>query len=402
MANNFFYVTTLGELTISYKGRCVYDKNNRSKKPWNFIAYMLINKDRDISADELISLIWDEDTESNTQGALKVLLHRVRMYLDPLTDENDSDPIYFKKGLFRWNYSDITGSDYEDFRNLVAAADDTSLSAEERIEGYEKALALYKGDFLSKNLSTWTNTYRDEFHSLYLHAIYNLIDIFYSLEKYTNITLLCEKALFIEKNDEKLYYHLINSLYKSGKQKRALEKYNETTATFYKKFGITPSDELKALYREIIKTVNTSENNIGLIQADLKEGSDRKGAFMVEYEIFKDIYQITVRACQRSGDSAFLCLFTLVSTVDDSVIPSDIKHFSKAMDELSSVISTTLRKGDIYARYSVSQFVILLTNVTFENGSTILTRVSQTFNRVHPGKDVHIDFKMLPIDLSEI
>lgn len=400
MNSNIFYVTTLGELTISYRGRCVFDKNNRSKKPWNFIAYMIMNRDRELKSSELVSLIWDEYCENNTTGALKVLLHRVRMYLDPLSDEPDFDPIHFRKGTFKWSYPEITKTDYEEFEEILAKANDTSLDTAARIKAYESALELYKGDFLAKNPSTWASNFRDHFHNLFMSAAYALIDLYYESNNYAAVIAVCEKGLIIEKNDDKLYYHLINSLYKSGKQKRALDKYNETTATFYRKFGITPSDDLKALYRQIIQTSNTTESNIGLIQAELKEDSLKKGAFFCEYGIFKDIYRITERACQRSGDSAFLCLFTLVSTVDDTVIPSDLKHFNKAMDELSNAINGALRKGDIYSRYSVSQFVILLTGLTFENASTIISRISQVFNHLHPGKDVTIDYKMLPIDIS--
>ena len=40
-----YYVTMLGEFTISFKNKKIYDQSNRSKKPWNLIEYLMANRD---------------------------------------------------------------------------------------------------------------------------------------------------------------------------------------------------------------------------------------------------------------------------------------------------------------------------------------------------------------------
>ena len=44
-----------------------------------------------------------------------------------------------------------------------------------------------------------------------------------------------------------------------------------------------PSEELRALYTEIMATEKTLETDLGAIMADLKETAARPGAFVCEY-----------------------------------------------------------------------------------------------------------------------
>jgi len=400
MTDNTIYITTLGDFSIKYNNNVVSDTINRAYKPWNFLAYLTINKDKEIPSSEVSALVWDEKDESTTRGSIKVLLHRVRTFLSPLSNDSRFSPITFKKGIFTWTYADRTVLDYKKFENLLAEASLKSTSDSRRFSLYQEALSIYKGDFLHTNKSTWTTGIRDRLHNAYVNAVCTFAELCYAKKKYSAALSACERAMYLEKNDERIYYHLIKSLYLSGSQREALEKYQETTEVFYKEFGITPSDEIKLLYREITKALNVTEKSIDLVQAELQESLGNKGAFFCEYEIFKDIYQITERACRRSGESAYLCLITLFSDIDETLTPPDIKHYNRCMDELKLVVQEALRRRDVYARYSLTQYIVLLNDVTMENATLIAERISRSYRRIHPVKDVKLDTKLAAIDVS--
>ena len=400
MADNTIYVTTLGDFSIRYNHTVVSDSINRAHKPWNFLAYLTVNKDREIPSAEISSLVWDEKKESSTRGSIKVLVHRVRSFLAPLCSGKGFAPITFKKGVFTWNYADRTVMDFETFEALLAEANKKSTSDTRRFALYQEALAIYKGDFLHTNRSVWTSSIRDRLHTLYVNTVCDFVLMCYSKKKYSLALQACERAMYLEKNDERLYYLLIKSLYLTGARREALEKYHETTEVFYKEFGITPSSEIKLLYREITKALNVTEKSIDLVQAELQESLGNTGAFFCEYEIFKDIYQLTERGCRRSGETAYLCLLTLFSDVDGEITPPDIKYYNRCMDELKLVVQETLRRRDVYARYSLTQFIVLLSDVTMENASLISERIIRSYKRLHPVKDVKLDFKLAAIDVS--
>lgn len=390
-----YTITMLGEFTISYKNRKIYDQSNRSKKPWNLLEYLVSNRDRQVEQEELVDLLWDSDESDNPSGALKVLLHRVRKSLETIEPEMGEELIVLKRGKYCWNPEVATKVDTDVFRELVESASDETKSADERIALYTRAIELYKGDFLPRNLEPWVVPISSYFHQMYLKAVKTLIGLYYEKQKYEEIIDVCERAIGIEKADEKLYFDLINALYKSGQQAEALQQYSLATDMFYKKFGITPSSDLKSLYKTIMKSTQSLETDIGIIKESLCEKGEAQGAFYCEYEFFKDVYQLEARACARSGDSIYLCLITVSSTSDEE---APIKTVNKAMEDLKNAINETLRKGDVFARYSVSQYVILLPTASYENVEMIMKRISSAFYRKYMKKDVGLQYKLQPLD----
>ena len=109
------------------------------------------------------------------------------------------------------------------------------------------------------------------------------------------------------------------------------------------------------------------------------------------------MYQLEARACARSGDSIYLGLITLnpAENIDN---PSTKSKLNKAMDDLVAALNDTLRKGDVYSRYSVSQYVLLLPSASFENVEMVMKRISSAFYRRHIKKDFTLSYKMLPLD----
>ena len=394
MKNKPYFVTLLGDFSVTCNNTTVSDRQNRSKKPWNLIEYILVNHGRFLHQNELLALIWSDDTEESSAGALKVLLHRARKLLEPVVDTDDSDLIILKKGEYFWNSDCETSIDAEVFASLFKKAEKESSTAK-KIELYEKGAELYKGDFLKNNDENWVIAYREYYHNVYIKLITALSDLYIGADRHEDNVRLCRRAIEIDPYREDLYYRLISSLYSGGHQAEALAAYNSATDTFYRKFAITPSDRLKGLYRTIISTTRSIETDIGIIKETLTEHGEASGAFSCEYEFFKDIYQLEARACARSGDSIYLGLITL-SDSNDSV-PGG-KSLNKAIDCLTAAINETLRKGDVYSRYSISQYVLLLPSASFENIEMVMKRISSSFRRKYIKKDIVLNYRMQPLD----
>ncbi len=64
------------------------------------------------------------------------------------------------------------------------------------------------------------------------------------------------------------------------------------------------------------------------------------------------------------------------------------------MDELGSSIRNSLRRGDVYSRYSVSQYLMLLPTATYENGEMVLKRIIQNFKKEYSRKDLSITYSL--------
>ena len=393
--NDDYKVTLFGDFTVTHGNNTISDSNNRSHKPWNLIEYLFAHRGESIDSADLLKLIWFDNSSDSTPGALKVLIHRARNILEDLEPDTKKDLINVKKGAYFWNSSLPVTVDTEQVEDLLKLAEKKNSAS--RVQYLEEAIALYKGDFLSNNHENWVIPFAEYYHGLYLKAVYSLIDCYTDVQNYIGIISVCEDAIKVEQHDEGLYFRLIDALYRSGQQSAALAAYNDVTETFYRKFGINPSAELKSLYRTIIKTTKALETDLDVIKEALTEEGEAVGAFSCEYEFFKDMYQLEARACARSGDSIYLGLITL-NPSENTDNQSTKSRLNKAMDDLVAALNDTLRKGDVYSRYSVSQYVLLLPSASFENVEMVMKRISSAFYRRHIKKDYTLSYKMLPLD----
>lgn len=391
-----YKVSMLGEFSISRGSKTVCDKINRSKKSWNLLEYLLVYRDRSVPQDELVELLWSDETSYNPSGALKVLLHRVRRSLEDIKPENGEELIILKRGAYSWNPSLSCITDTSLFEEACTLASDGTLPADQRLQHYAQAFKLYKGHFLSRNSNApWVVPIASYYHTMYIRSVYAAIELLEAESCFTDIERLARHAIKLDPTEERLHYHLIQALYKSGKQHEALSQYSDTTDSFYKKFGITPSDELRSLYKLIVKTTKSLETDLSIIKDALKEKGEATGAFFCEYEFFKDIYQLQARSLSRNGDSIYICLVTL--NKHDGSLP-EMKTLNKSMDDLRITIKETLRRGDIVARYSISQYVLLLPATTYESVETVMMRITSSFYRRYVKKNITLQYKLQPLE----
>ena len=376
------YISMLGDFSLSYNGRTISDQNVRSKKFWRILEYLIAFRDKDISQSELLELVYPGDKSDNPGNALKTMIHRVRNELDELKYPESRKMIIQSHGSYAWN----TGMDYvidaEEFESLCKKNDSPAATDDEKLDFCLKAIELYKGDFLQKSaLELWVAPYNEYYHTMYCDTVHKAVDILKQKNNYERLVGICMVAVNIAPFDESLYYNLILGLIKTGNPQAALSEYRKMCALFYREFGVNPSGETMKLYREIVKTSKKIETDLNIIKEDMVEDVEGNGAFFCEYEMFKDIYRLELRSKPRTGETIYLCLFTLASP--DGGIPS-VKLLNSFMDKLQVCIKENLRNNDVFAQYSVSQYIALLALTNFENAGAAIKRIERAFHKQYP------------------
>ena len=387
-------IRMLGEFTITVGEKSISDQNNHSKKIWNLLEYLIIHRNKEVSQNELIELLWPDEGGSNPIGALKTLVHRTRALLKTL-EYGEEQLVLQRRGTYSWNSELPCIVDTDEFERLYKEGNSTE-DKTEQLKKYNQAFTLYKGDFLPKtNLEAWALPITAYYHSIYLKLVHDLIHLLENTGEYRKITEICRETIFIDQYDEHLHYHLILSLYKTGNQRAAIQQYSATTDLLFSKFGVTPSDELKLLYREILKTRKDIETDLETIKSNLKEKEKQNGAFLCEYEFFKDIYRLEARAAERTGNSIYLCLITILTVSGNS---PELSLLNKAMEQLKYTIMGSLRTSDIFSRYSVSQYVLMLPTTSYETGEMVLKRIVKAFTKLNKNRRIILNYKLQPLD----
>lgn len=378
--NKRLRICTLGEFSISYGNVTVSDQDNRSKKIWTLLKYLITFHSKEIPIPTLMDLLWPEDTSGiDPANALKTLLCRTRAVLDKLGYTQDH-LIIRRRDTITWNNNipfDLDCDEFERYCKLGASQD---TDEDTRLSYFDKAFQLYKGNFLPKSAGeTWAIPIITYYHSMYIKMIHEIILILEKKAKHEEIVRYCSFASTLDPYDEFIHYHLVLSLNKSGNPKAALEQYNHFLTRLYNDLGLNPSKDLSSLYKEIIHQNNDTELDLNVIEEDLIEPNAKPQAYLCDYAIFKNLYQIEARSIARSGISIFLCLITL-----------DLKKYdmsdslATAMNRMSKVIASNLRSGDVYSRYSVNQYIIMLPTANHENCIRIGNRILKAYNNIKP------------------
>lgn len=391
------HVSMLGECSIEYRGSCVDSSILRSKKIWSLLQFLIFHRNEEINRDELLSLVYAAGGSTNPQNALKTLMHRCRSVLEQLGYADSKLMIIQHGGSYKWNSALPLTLDAERFDSLYSSFSSAEENSDEAYKLCREALTLYHGDFLAKYSAPWIVPLRERYRTQYLSLVQSAIDMMYMREDYDELVLLCRSALSSNRYDESLYLSLMSALIKQGKPHIAMSVYEQATKLFYRELGVTPSEELSSIYREIVRSMQNVELDINIIKTKLSEDSQSSGAFFCEYEFFKDIYRLEVRSSARTGSQNNLCLLTLVSSSEK---PLGTKTLSHMMDRLIALVEENLRRGDVFARYSVCQLIVLLPLTSPDNATLIAERISRAFAAVNTHVGTNLTYSVKAIDAA--
>ena len=388
-------VQMLGQFTLRYGDRTISDSDDRSRRVWSLLAYMLYNHGRSFAQEELIHLYWSNSEKSADPGnALKSIFHRIRTALDKLQPGLGRLLIRRKAGRYFWNNVMPLSLDIEDFEAHFHAAEAAG-DDDVRLAEYQAALALYAGDPLPRMTDEiWTIPIVAYYHSLYTRAAAGAIELLEKQERTAEAVALCRRAIHIEPYQEDLYEHLMRGLLRTGDMKGAMSVYEEMSEQLFAHFGVMPSETLRTLYRQATRTVNDRTLTMDEVCSQLEEPAPHSGAMVCEYDFFKILYRAEARSIARNGHSANICLLS-VSGKDGEMLAR--RSLDPAMNNLQVLVQNNLRRGDAIARCSISQYIILLPQANYENSRMVADRLVSAFYRRYPHSPARLRYTVQPL-----
>ena len=128
-------IQVLGKFTLRYGETVISDEDDRSRKVWAVLAYLIYHREKIISQQELVDLCWGEDTRSSDpHNALKSVIHRIRATLDKLQEGLGRTLLRRKAGCYIWNTDVPLEVDAEVFDTLCSRG--AALEGDERLDAY--------------------------------------------------------------------------------------------------------------------------------------------------------------------------------------------------------------------------------------------------------------------------
>ena len=393
-------VQMLGGFSIQRNGRSVDDRSNRTKKVWLLLAYLICNRTSRLSQEHYAALLQGKAGEeaADPGGSLKALFYRARTMLDQLEESAGHELIVRRDGSYAWNAEIPLQLDAEEFEALCRRGDAES-DADARLELYRRALELYRGDFLPKlSTESWVMPLSAYYHRLWLETVEKTLVLLEDREAAAEAAALCETALKLEPYSEGLYRHLMHCKLAAGDRSAVLSIYEEMSELLFSTFGVMPSDESRALYREAGRPSDNTAVPISTLREQLRETATPKGALFCEYDFFKVLYQAQARAVARSGDAVHIALFSVRGRGRKTLAR---KSLDLAVENLKDQIVQNLRQGDIVTQCSVSQLIVMLPQANYENSCAVCERLLRAFFRQYPHSPADIHYSIQPLEPLE-
>ena len=388
-------ITLLGGFTMNVDEEILTDEVNRSQKIWNVLSYLIVHRDRNVPQSEFIEQFWPDENSSNPVNALKTLLYRVRAMLEPLFGA-DIDPILSQRGSYSWNRAIECSVDADEFERLCQKAAEARLSDEKRMDLYRRADALYRGDFLPKlSNELWTIPITARYHNLYLKSVKEFAALLEKHEAFEEMAAVCMRGSLFDLRFVDNHIVFVRAVLRLGMDAAALAHYESATDLLYRNLGVRPSQELRALYTEIMAVEKGLETDLEVIQGDLREAAARPGAFVCEYGFFKEAYRLEARRAARSGQSVHVGLITV--SLPDGGVPA-LNVLGATMDQLLQVMVGNLRRGDVVSKYSGAQFVVMLPAANFEDSTMVMERIVSAFYRQHRRNFLKLSYRLRALD----
>jgi DNA-binding SARP family transcriptional activator len=397
--HNQIEVTMLGEFSITINGNQLTNLKGRTKRVWMLIEYLLANRHKDISIQKLSEILWEEDQCSDPLNALKNLVYRARQLLKALSRNDNAEYIQYTRNTYSWNNSYDCTIDTEQLVTFWKQGNDTSKSVESRIESYRNALSLYTGEFLPKSsYSNWVISMASYYSNIYNECVLRSCALLIDLHQYNEVIRICEEALSHSPLEESIHKILLFAYITTEQRNRALDHYNYVIDLFYKELGVDVSESMRPLYKELINSINQIEMDLSVIKNDLRESANISGAYFCDYDIFKSIYRIQARSIARTGNSAYIVLFTL-SDLNGEIPDHEVAKLATL--RLKSAILGSLRKGDAVASYSATQFIIMLPLNCYQDAEKVIARILQKFRFRYRKDNVKITTRINALDSVE-
>ena len=378
MKEKIIKVKMLGGVEVSYGDTPIIEKDARNSMLTQLLQYLLCNRNQMIKQDELINVLLGEEDLHNPTVTLKNIVYRLRKLLAAGGVEREC--VLYKKGAYGFCTDLECEIDTEKFAALVEKIKNGNRDDKATLELCFEALGLYDGEFLLKaSGEPWVMSNSLLYQDMYIEVLKNAYDICTKTDQSDRILPELKKAAGLYPYEEDVYIMHISCLHKLKYTREAIAEYELVTAILFDDLGIGPSERLRELYKYITDGIQKATDSIDDVRKRMNEMVADKGPFCCNLETFANIYQFAVRHMDRSGKSVFLMLCTLSENDDEPLKGGNrLKKISTAANE---AIKLTCRKGDVYTRYSPSQYLLMLMEIKQENCDVVAGRLRRSFYR---------------------
>lgn len=256
-------VTAPHHLEVHFFGR--FEILSRSKvlplghhsKALAILRHLVANVPRPVSQDYLMGWLWPESDLKKARWSLNSAVCTLRKVLGGAETLAVSPiRVVLKGGYYRLSTNVRVFSDRDAFDTLYASGQQFEKDGRlrEASAEYEKAIELYRGDFLVEDLyEEWTAIERERLVTAYADMLKRLAVYYMRNGRCHESIRACYQILEKDRCDEDTHCLLMECFVRLGQRARALRQYRLCEQALGNEYDATPSPETQAFYTSLSK-----------------------------------------------------------------------------------------------------------------------------------------------------
>lgn len=386
-SKNVLCVYMLGRFSVEYGEQILSLGRNSSSKLIQLLQILWLAGEKGVTRDALAQMLYDRDALSSLNNSLNNLIYRLRRVLAQ-NGFPKSPYVINQDGVYFWDREIPVWVDAREFERLAELGGRKKQQEKESFQYYKKAEELYQGELLpSISTENWVIVESLRFKRMYERAVSWMGSYLKRKKDYSGMYQMYRQAAQIYPFDN-WQVGQIESMTYMGRYKEAFLLYDNTAKRYSEEMGLPPSDKMLECYKTMSRQFVSRPDVLKNIRAELREQEDEKiNAYYCSLPSFIDIYRLSARRSERSGQPFCLMLCT-ITDYEGKVIQNQEKLRARS-ELLRKTIGRALRRSDVYAKYSASQYLILLTGVGEENSEVVGKRISRGFRELS-GKQAEV------------
>jgi DNA-binding SARP family transcriptional activator len=231
----------------------------RNGKALTILKYLLAHRSRPVSQDHLMGWLWPHSNLKKARWSLNSAIHTLRKLLGECgaaTGSANHSYVVLEEGYYRLCSEVHILSDVDEFdthyeRGRRLHREEGTL--ERAASHYERAISLYRGEYLVEDLyEDWTMVERERLSNAYIDMLGRLAHYYHRTDQHQESIRACYRILEKDRCHEESYRALMRSYSCLGLRGRALRQYRLCERTLRQEYGSAPSAETQALYLSIM------------------------------------------------------------------------------------------------------------------------------------------------------
>jgi DNA-binding SARP family transcriptional activator len=243
-------VRMLGAFELTIDGQRVTDW--RGQRTQSLMQFLTAHRHRSVRRDELIEAVWPDVDEDNGRHRLHQAVYELRRILHAI--DPDRSPILCADGGYEVDHEAPIWVDVEDFDDLASAASRcfAARRRDEAIELGQRALSLYRGDYLGQvSCADWATAERNRLRARFVQLSIHLGELLAGRGDHAAALAAVDPVLGMEPWNEEATVIMMRCHARSGARSMAAAAYRSCAAALTREFGITPAAQTSRVYDQI-------------------------------------------------------------------------------------------------------------------------------------------------------